>query len=79
MTDSERLDRIARNEDDPLGRRQRSADTLNALHACREGHPLGRDNGMKWRNAMFAINGRCRADDWDWLVSQAAKERASDQ
>ena len=29
----------------------RRAECLNALHACREGHPLGRDDAFKWRNA----------------------------
>jgi hypothetical protein len=73
MTDNERLDRICLNEDDPLAR-ARSAETLNTLHACRTGHPLGRDNSMKWRNAMFVINGRCRAEDWDWLQRKAREE-----
>jgi hypothetical protein len=76
MTDSERLDRLCRNEDDPQGRK-RSAETLNTLHACREGHPLGRDNGMKWRNALFVVGTRCRSDDRDWLIDKAAKEAAS--
>lgn len=73
MTNNERLDRLCGNADDPLGR-PRTAETLNTLHACREGHPLGRDNTMKWRNAMFVINGRCRGDDWDWLQAQAKIE-----
>jgi hypothetical protein len=29
--------------------------TLNALHACRTNHPLGRNNLYKWRNAWAYV------------------------
>lgn len=28
---------------------------LNALHACRTNHPLGRGNDYKWRNAYALV------------------------
>ena len=34
------------------------ANTLNALHACRPDHPLGRGNAHKWRNAMALVTQR---------------------
>ena len=54
-------------------------ETLNALHACRPDHPLGRDNPFKWRNADALV----QQLDWDqlppvrhrdWLKSQAEAE-----
>ncbi len=33
-----------------------SAESLNALHACRPGHTL--NNPQQWRNAAFMITGR---------------------
>ena len=33
-----------------------SAESLNALHACRSGHPL--NNPHQWRNAAFTLAGR---------------------
>jgi hypothetical protein len=70
---SEQLDRIAS--------AIRSAETLNAIHACRDGHPLGRDNSRKWRNAHFMVMGRPALErmeidhaDLDWLERQATKE-----
>lgn len=58
------------------------SNTLNAFHACREGHPLGRDNAWKRRNA-YAL-ARQDADlllvvnyhTLDWLKAQANAEQS---
>ncbi len=54
------------------------ADTLNALHACRPGHPL--NNKFQWRNAYALI---CQRPSYEvdgdvvaWLEKQAQKEAA---
>jgi hypothetical protein len=53
------------------------ATILNALHACRPGHPLGRDNAWKWRNAWTLVKQRPLAFEWpdlEWLERQACSE-----
>jgi hypothetical protein len=35
--------------------RTNNPSVLNALHACRSGHPLGRHNPYKWRTAYGMI------------------------
>lgn len=55
-------------------------DTLNALHACRPGHPWNKDNLYCWRNAssLVAQDRNCifgiGARDRDWLERQSRKE-----
>lgn len=71
---NERLDRLAAIPS--------SAEGKNHVHACRYGHPLGRDNQFKWRTAYATV--ASRADfgnqpdrkDLDWLRAQADAERA---
>lgn len=41
---------------DQICREVKSAECLNALHACRDGHPLGTDNPWKFRNALAMVN-----------------------
>lgn len=52
-------------------------DVLNALHACRDGHPLGRGNDYKWRTA-YALVRQTSMDflttDVSWLEKQAQAE-----
>lgn len=56
------------------------AETLNALHACRDGHPLGRVNPFKWRNACALVEQADyfeRREIWnemDWLRNKARDE-----
>jgi len=52
-----------------------SAAALNALHACREGHPWNKTTRNPWTNAAFVLGGR---PSWeidstaiDWLRAQA--------
>ena len=42
---------------DRIASKLKTAESLNTLHACREGHPLGRDNKWKWRNLRFVLLG----------------------
>lgn len=54
------------------------AEVLNALHACRTDHPLGKNNSYKWRNA-YALAAQCssfevKAQDLDWLREHAQSE-----
>lgn len=50
---------------------------LNALHACIPGHPFGRNNPTKWRNAWTIV---CQHPtdfsccDTSWLAKQAMLE-----
>lgn len=55
----------------------RSATVLNALHACRSNHPLGRNNPFKWRNAsaLIAQQHFVRHDLREWLTRQADAEK----
>jgi len=61
---------------DRLCQMTRNPSVLNSLHACREGHPLGRDNPWKWRNAYFMCvgDGTNFLSDLEWLRRQAEKE-----
>lgn len=75
MTTSERLDRIAANI--------KSAECLNAIHACRKDHPLGRDNPYKWRNAYGMVAGRPHEEqpsyqDREWLARCSEWEHNAD-
>jgi hypothetical protein len=56
-----RLDRIAQNIT--------SAEVLNAVHACRPGHPLGRNNEMRWLNAATMCCRYVSSRDIEWLRS----------
>lgn len=54
-------------------------EVLNALHACRPGHPL--NNKFQWRNAytLAAQNGGyfgIHSDAIEWLKEQAIREAA---
>lgn len=42
---------------DRIASKLKTAESRNTLHACREGHPLGRDNKWKWRNLRFVLLG----------------------
>jgi hypothetical protein len=48
---------------------------LNALHACREGHPLNKTEPRPWLNAWFLASAQpsyvIPADACDWLKEQA--------
>jgi hypothetical protein len=71
-----RLDAICQE----LGRS--NSGTLNALHACREGHPLGRGNIWKWRNANCLVRQHVNYpflsfDQLDWLSQMAHEENVS--
>jgi hypothetical protein len=49
---------------------------LNALHACRPGHPLGKDTIYPWRNA-WCLAGQHREiplSAFVWLGSKASDE-----
>lgn len=52
-------------------------ETLNAFHACRDGHPLGRGNNWKWRNAasMAFLNRDISMTARAWLETKATEER----
>jgi hypothetical protein len=76
MTDADNLDLIAT--------RLMGAEALNALHACRADHPLGRNNQWKWRNAWAQVAQQkigfiagmdaATARAVDWLARQAKAE-----
>lgn len=71
---NERLDRLAGVP--------RSAEGKNHVHACRPGHPLGRDNGWKWATALATVNSHRGFDnrpepaDLQWLERKADEEAA---
>jgi len=48
---------------------------LNALHACRDGHPLNKTADRPWRNAHFVAMQQpsyvIPTDACDWLLSQS--------
>jgi len=50
---------------------RKSADFLNACHACRPAHPLYSSDGNPWRNLAFMLQGRIRGDAIDWVNKQA--------
>lgn len=43
---------------DYLASHTTSTETLNALHACRPGHPWNKGNTHCWRNAYALVLGR---------------------
>ena len=49
MSKTQRLDDLCQKTTNPT--------VLNALHACRDGHPLGKNNPYKWGNAFFLCSG----------------------
>jgi len=59
----------------------RNAELLNALHACRPGHPLNKTMRFPWANAWALAAQRpaweisCAATAW--LAKQAQAERAA--
>lgn len=63
MTDKEMNERL-----DEICRETRRASTLNALHACRPGHPFNRDAKVPFYNAWFSAlhdrNIACRHIGW---------------
>lgn len=61
---------------DTICRQTTAPSVLNALHACRDGHPLNRDNKYCWRNAhSIALRDRgISSRDTDWLASMAKIE-----
>lgn len=69
MTDTERLDALCACTSKPT--------VLNALHACRDGHPLGRGNAYKWRNAWSLVASQTvdfLGVNTDWLHDKALDE-----
>ena len=64
---------------DTLRRMTENPEMLNALHACREGHPLNRATPHPWANA-YALACQRPLDfsgaAIDWLRWQAATEAA---
>jgi hypothetical protein len=70
LTPDAALDRICEHITQP--------ETLNALHACREGHPLGEGNAYKWRNAaaMVAMTPyfETKIQAYQWLADKAIEE-----
>lgn len=40
---------------DMIASKIKRAETLNAIHACRPDHPMGRGNSYKWRNAYAMV------------------------
>jgi len=62
---------------DALCKHTMSPTVLNALHACRDGHPLGRDNPWKWRTALALVQQHTiefLSADTGWLERMADKE-----
>lgn len=54
------------------------AEAINAVHACRPNHPLGRNNPYKWRNAAASVfRSDVSGKDRDWLNKMADQERAT--
>lgn len=66
---------------DAIAKAMTKSETLNALHACREGHPLGKDNPYKFRNAIALVSQSSFLDLRDvphsaiaWLKKMAEQE-----
>lgn len=70
---------MTREKIDDLCQRTTKPDVLNALHACREGHPAGRGNVWKWRNA-YSLVAQNTMDflgaDTRWIHDAAKREAA---
>ena len=65
---------------DDLCSRTLNPAVLNALHACRPEHPLGRDNKWKWRNAYSLVAQHTITFlhvDTDWLKQKALQETSA--
>jgi hypothetical protein len=74
MTDKETNCRL-----DGIALAMTRADAINAIHACRPNHPLGRNNPYKWRNAAMAVfRSDVSSKDRDWLKKMADAEAASE-
>lgn len=60
---------------DSICKQIESAEVLNALHACRKGHPLGKgkEAGMLFRNAAFMISPYLGVNSFEveWLEGKA--------
>jgi hypothetical protein len=71
MNDSQRLDVIASALTRP--------EQINAIHACREGHPLGNGNNWKWRTASYVVRQAWWAgiayEHVRWIEAKAEEER----
>jgi hypothetical protein len=70
---NERIDRIC----ECIGK----SNTLNALHACRDGHPWNKNNNWCWRNAFWLVKqldytsySDIPMEDREWLQHMATKE-----
>ncbi len=50
---------------------RKSAEFLNACHACRKDHPWYGKDGNPFANLAFMAQGRIRGDAIDWLNRQA--------
>ena len=65
---------------DTLARLIPSADGKNAIHACRDSHPLGKNNSFKYRNAFSATHSIHTVDRFgcslalQWIERQAMAE-----
>lgn len=73
---NEKLDAIA----EAIGSMGASADLLNALHACRPGHPLNEAAFSPFLNLAFMLAGRqCKSaltlEHRNWLSKMVAQER----
>ena len=55
--------------------------TLNALHACRQNHPLGIGNNYKWRNAFSLVmqSNDFNGVDTSWLEHKANAENETNK
>lgn len=67
---ADKLDAIA----EALGRG--SAELLNAVHACRPGHPWNATATRPYSNLKFMVGHRLPHPLAEWLAAQAAKESA---
>lgn len=67
---ADKLDAIA----EALGRG--SAELLNAVHACRAGHPFNATAVRPFSNLQFMAGHRLPHRLAEWLAAQAAKESA---
>jgi hypothetical protein len=59
------IDRIVEEAD------RKTAEFLNACHACRPGHPWFGKDGNPFASLAFMAHGRIRSDGIDWLRRQA--------
>jgi hypothetical protein len=73
MTTDQRIDQLCGQTTSPA--------VLNALHACRTGHPLGHRNPWKFRNLWALVSQHTvefLGTDTDWLRDAASAEAAAE-